>query len=120
MALEKGSGFRWRDASGQARVKGDGIAVRHDDVESLAKERFEAAVEGGAQDEGGEDGIFAGDQDAVDDPSAAPANVDIGGVQPCFAILLGPLPGPAHGSACGRIFQEAQFPRAGDGKDGGV
>lgn len=120
MAPEKGSGFRRRDATGQARVKSDGIAVRHDDMESVAKERFEAAVEGGAQDKAGEEGFVAGNEDAVDDPSVAPADVDPGGVQPCFTILRGPLTGPAHRAAGGRIFEEAQFPRTSHGKDGGV
>ena len=120
MAPEKGPGFRWRYAPGQARVEDDGIAVWHDDMKSLAKERLEAVVEGGAQDEGGEDGVVAANEDAVDDPSVAPAYVDFGGVKPCFTLLRGPLSGPAHGSAGGRIFQEAQFSRTGHGKDGGV
>ena len=120
MAPKKGPGFKRRDASGQARVKGDGVALRHDDMEPLAEQWFEAAVECGTQSEGGEHGVFASDENAVDDPSFAAANLHVGGGQPGLAIFLGKIPGPAHGSAGRGVFEEAQFTGAGDGKDGGV
>ena len=120
MASKKGPGFKRRDASGQARVEGDGVAVRHDDMEPGAEQRFEAAVEGGGCHERGEEGVFAGDENAVDDPSFAAANLHGGGGQPGLAMFRGMIPGPAHGSAGRGVFEEAQLAGTGDGKDGGV
>ena len=120
MAPKKSAGFKRRDASGQARVKGDGVALRHDDMEPLAEQWFEAAVECGADNQGGEQGVFAGDENAVDDPSFAAANLHVRGGQPGLALFLGKIPGPAHGSAGCGVFEKAEFTGAGDGKDGGV
>ena len=120
MVSEKGSGLpRW-DSPGQARVKGNGVAVWHDDMEPLAEQWFEAVVEGGADNQGGEQGVFAGNENAVDDPSFAAADLHVCVGQPGFAIFLGEIPGPAHGSAGRGVFEEAEFTGAGNGQDGGV
>lgn len=51
VAPEQGAGFPRRDVAGQARVKRNGVALGHDDMEPRAEQRFEALVEGGADDQ---------------------------------------------------------------------